>query len=135
MRAPTSVAVRNSRTRFKHRTWFGSQSQVALMRGACPAVSRTRFGSFESPAAISRPLPAQKINGVLPLGGLFDGFEGDFVAEAFELADGAAAGVVGFAFGDDRGSLFAVELAGCEHLPAGCEDLVGGRDDRFLVAA
>src|SRR5205823_6953151 len=43
--------------RFKERTWFGSQSHVALMRGACPAVSRSRFGSFEPPTAISGPLP------------------------------------------------------------------------------
>jgi len=57
------------------------------------------------------------------------------VAEALELADRAAAGVVGVAFGDDLGSLLAVKLAGAEHVPGGGEDLVRDRDDRLLVAA
>jgi hypothetical protein len=56
------------------------------------------------------------------------------VAEAFELADRAAAGVVGVALGDDRGALLAVDLASAEHLPGGGQDFVGDRDDRFLVA-
>src|SRR5712691_12860058 len=68
-------------------------------------------------------------------GGLREWFEDDFVAEAFELADRAAAGVLGLVFGDDGGSLLAVELAGGEHLPGGGEDLVRDRDDRLLVAA
>jgi hypothetical protein len=51
--------------------------------------------------------------------------EGDFVAEALKLADGAAACVVGVAFGDDRGALFAVDLCGAAHVPVCGEDLVG----------
>ena len=54
-------------------------------------------------------MTAQKMTAEqLGSGGLPERLEGDLVAEAFELADGAAAGVVGVALGHDRGSLFAV---------------------------
>jgi len=57
------------------------------------------------------------------------------MAEAFEWTDRAAAGVVGVVFGDDLGSLLAVQLAGGQHVRGGGEDLVCDRDDRLLVAA
>jgi hypothetical protein len=40
-------------------------------------------------------------------GGLRKRFEDDFVTEALELADGAAAGVLDVALGDDFGALLA----------------------------
>src|SRR5262249_21696557 len=47
--APTWSTVRNSRTRFKNRTWFGP-----AMRGRC-STRRTRFASFALGASRRRP--------------------------------------------------------------------------------
>jgi len=45
-------------------------------------------------------------------------------AELFELGDEAAGGAVGVAAGEVVAAEFAVELAGCEHVPAAGEDRV-----------
>ncbi len=57
------------------------------------------------------------------------------MAEALELLDGAVAGALDGVLAYRGGSGLAVQLAGAEHVPGGGEDLVGDRDDRFLVAA
>src|SRR5262249_9958958 len=55
---PASLAVRNSRTRFKHRTWFGTQTRDRH------STARTRFASFElsrDSSRISRPAPGSAL--------------------------------------------------------------------------
>jgi len=51
------------------------------------------------------------------VGRLREWLEGDLVAEAVRVVGWRAGGVLGVAFGDDGGSLFAVKLAGVEHVP------------------
>ena len=56
-------------------------------------------------------------------------FEGDAVAECFELADGVGFGVFGAALGVVVGSGVAVELAVDEHVSGGCDHGVFDGDD------
>src|SRR3989304_3456765 len=62
------------------------------------------------------------------------GLEGDVVSEAFELGDEAAGDGFGVAAGVVGAAEFAVELAGCEHVPAGAEDRVFDGAGRAAVA-
>src|SRR3990170_2462290 len=57
------------------------------------------------------------------------------MSEAFELGDEAAGGAFGVAAGEVVAAGFAVELAGCEHVPAGAEDRVLDGAERAAVAA
>src|SRR3989304_1530091 len=57
------------------------------------------------------------------------------MSEAFELGDEAAGGAFGGAGGVVVAAGFAVELAGCEHVPAGAEDGVRDGAERAAVAA
>jgi len=60
--------------------------------------------------------------------------EGDAVSESFELGDEAAGGAFGVAAAVVVAAEVAVELAGCEHVPAGAEDRVLDRAERAAVA-
>jgi len=57
------------------------------------------------------------------------------VTELLELVDGAFADPVLVALAKLIGALFAVQLAGLQHVPGGAKDLVADRDDRLLVTA
>src|SRR6266496_4243530 len=63
------------------------------------------------------------------------GLECDAVAESFELGDEAAGGAFGVAAGEVVAAGFAVELAGCEHVPATGDDRVLDGAERAPVAA
>src|SRR6266508_5615342 len=67
--------------------------------------------------------------------GSSSGLEGDAVSEAFELGDEAAGGAFGVAAAEVVAAGFAVELTGCEHVPAGAEDRVLDGAERAPVAA
>src|SRR6266540_4404356 len=67
--------------------------------------------------------------------GSSSGLEGDAVSEAFELGDEAAGGAFGVAAAEVVAAGFAVELTGCEHVPAGAEDRVLDGAGRAAVAA
>src|SRR5262249_58209616 len=59
MRCPASLAVRNSRTRFKHRTWFGTQTRSRR------STARTRFASLElgrDSSRISRRVAGSRVS-------------------------------------------------------------------------
>src|SRR3990172_13115077 len=57
------------------------------------------------------------------------------MSEAFELGDEGGGGAFGVAAGEVVAAGFAVELAGCEHVPAGAEDRVLDGAERAAVAA
>src|SRR5579885_404214 len=63
------------------------------------------------------------------------GLEGDVVSEPFELSDESASEAFGVVAGVVVTAEFAVELAGCEHVPAGAEDRVFDGAERATVAA
>src|SRR5881227_2017731 len=63
------------------------------------------------------------------------GLQCDAVSEPFELGDQAAGGAFGVAAAEVVAAEFAVELAGCEHVPAGAEDRVFDGAGRAAVAA
>src|SRR5262245_58852518 len=59
MRCPASLAVRNSRTRFKNRTWFGTHTRGRR------SIARTRFASVELSrdlSRISRRVPGSRVS-------------------------------------------------------------------------
>ena len=68
-------------------------------------------------------------------GGDFSGFEGDVVAECFELSDEAFGEAVGVLSGEVVVAGVVVELAGLEHVPDGGQDRVPDRGDGLVVAA
>src|SRR5712691_11597685 len=63
------------------------------------------------------------------------GLEGDAVSESFELGDEAAGGSFGVAAAEVVAAAFLVELAACEHVPAGAEDRVFDGAERTSVTA
>src|SRR5262245_45583254 len=64
-----------------------------------------------------------------------DGFEADAVSEPFELGYQATGCTFGVVAGEVVAAGFAVELAGCEHVPAGADDRVFDGAERAAVAA
>src|SRR5947199_10462455 len=71
-------------------------------------------------------------------GGLWERFDGDLVAEAFELVDKPAAvafGRFGVAAVEELFAELVIGDAAVEDVVGGGEDLVAGRDRRFGVAA
>src|ERR1700735_3801795 len=74
-------------------------------------------------------------DGKWPAFGLCGGFEGDVVSACFELFDEALGCALGVAVGVVVAAGFAVELAGCEHVPAGGDDGVFDGSERAAVAA
>src|ERR1700681_2952833 len=67
--------------------------------------------------------------------GLCGGLQGDVVSERFELFDEASGCAFGVAAGEVVAAGFAVELAGCEHVPAARDDRVFGGSECAAVAA
>src|SRR6266508_5089056 len=63
------------------------------------------------------------------------GMEGDVVSEAFELCDEPAGGAFGVAAAEVVAAGLTVQLAGCEHVPAGAEDRVFDGAERAPVSA
>src|SRR3954451_2113898 len=63
------------------------------------------------------------------------GPECDVVSKAFELGDEPAGGAFGVVVGEVVAAELAVELAGCEHVPAGGDDRVLDGAERAPVAA
>jgi hypothetical protein len=57
------------------------------------------------------------------------------VSERFELSHEVSGSAFGVAFVEVVAAEVAVELAGCEHVPAGADDRVLDGAERFLVAA